>query len=61
MIQLLAVIVILAIVIGTYSCSPEEKSELQQKLETPQRVEQDVQKKLEQGMLRNRRELERNQ
>lgn len=61
MIQLLAVIVILAIVIGVYSCSPEEKSELQYKMETPQRVEQEVKKKLEEGMLRNRQALERNQ
>jgi len=58
MYMLLVVVLIIAIAAGVYKCSPDEKSRLEQRLETPERVEQDIQRHIEEGMKRNLRALE---
>jgi hypothetical protein len=58
MYMLLVVVLIIAIAAGIYKCSPEEESSLARRLETPERLEQDIQRHIEEGMKRNQRALE---
>jgi hypothetical protein len=55
---LLVVIVLIAVALGLYKCSPVQKPRIQKTLETPTRVQEEVLQHLEEGMRRYRRALE---
>jgi hypothetical protein len=54
---LFVVILLLAVAAGLYKCSPDQKPRIQERLETPTRVQEDVLHHLDEGMQRYQRAL----